>query len=200
MIGINKAPIVDGLETVMQKVTAGISTRALGRMEIIGVIIQNPLLLTDGSANTGVLFVGNATNQIYCMLPGQESPLFYAEDLKDIYVRLNFPATNPNGIITSAFLNDGGTLYTALDVLTLHPIHGFGTNATIRVDTVDGGGTILTKTLLTGGTGFQQDDVITPTGGTGSGAEFIVALVDTVTPETADINLIIYRRRKGGRQ
>src|SRR5258705_2186320 len=99
MIGINQGPIVLDLETVFAHVIAGISPKAIGRGEMIAVIIQNPLILADGTPNNSTLFVGSASNMIYFMLPGQESPIFYAEDQKDIYVKLNFPFPNPNGVI-----------------------------------------------------------------------------------------------------
>lgn len=77
--------------------------------------------------------------------------------------------------VATAVILAAGTGYTALDVLTV----AGGTlavgkaAATIRVDTVDGGGGILTSTLLTGG-GYAAD-AGTPnsvTGGTGSAATF----------------------------
>jgi hypothetical protein len=75
------------------------------------------------------------------------------------------------GIINSiSSLLAGGTLYTALDVLTVVDNAAIGAGATIRVDTVDGGGAILTYTLLTGGNNYIGG--FTFTGGTGSGASF----------------------------
>lgn len=277
MIGINKAPISLDLETVFAHVLAGIAPKAIGRGEMIAVIVQNPLLNTDGTANTSVIFVGSATNMIYSMLPGQESPVFYAEDQKDVYIRLNFPAVNPNGgILTAAIVSiaNRGTGYTNGDVLTLTPSQG-GTVSTITVTaldgriltavvnnpgsgyapgdilhvtggntfgritvlTVDGAGAILTASVTqtgngyvtgtnattvggdglatfditastgvftfnvtTPGTGFIAGEAVAASGGTGAGAIVTVDTVDSVTPETADVNLLMYRLRKGGKQ
>lgn len=69
-------------------------------------------------------------------------------------------------------LNAGGAGYTALDVLTL--VGGTGTSATIRVDTVDGGGAILTFTVLTTGSYITLPGTaaVAVTGGTGTNATF----------------------------
>lgn len=77
--------------------------------------------------------------------------------------------------VATAVIAAAGTGYTALDVLTVAggTLADGKAAATIRVDTVDGGGGILTSTLLTGG-GYAAD-AGTPnsvTGGTGSGATF----------------------------
>lgn len=76
-----------------------------------------------------------------------------------------------DGVINSiSSLLSAGTLYTALDVLNVVDGGGAGTGATIRVDTVGGGGDILTYTLLTNGSDYVGP--FTFTGGTGSGADF----------------------------
>ena len=277
MIGINKAPIVVELETVFTHILVSIAPRAIGRGEMVAVIVQNPLFNTDGTNNNAQIFVGSATNMIYSMIPGQESPVVYAEDQKDVYVRLDFPAINPNGGILAAgiaTIANRGNGYAVGNVLTLTPSQG-GTNATITVtaidgrvltaaitapgtgyapgnqlfltggngfakvtvDTVDGGGGILTAHvsqagqgyvagvvastgggdnlatftitvssgvltfgITTPGTGFQQGELVAATGGAGAGAIITIDTVETITPETADVNLLIYRLRKGGKQ
>jgi hypothetical protein len=277
MIGINKAPISLDLETVFTHVLVGIAPKAIGRGEMVAVIVQNPLINIDGTTNTSQMFLGSATNIIYSMIPGQESPVVYAEDQKDVYVRLDFPAINPNGgILTGGIANiaNRGTGYTVGNVLTLTPSQG-GTNSTITVtaldgriltavvnnggsgyvpgnilhvtggntfgritvDTVDGLGAILTAhvsqtgngyvtgtngttvggdglatfditastgvftfNVTTPGTGFFPGETVAATGGTGAGAVITVDTVNTITPETADVNLLIYRLRKGGKQ
>lgn len=74
-----------------------------------------------------------------------------------------------DGVINSITgLTAAGTLYNALDILTVNGASGAG--ATIRVDTVGGGGDILTYTLLTNGAGYIGP--LTVSGGTGSGAVF----------------------------
>lgn len=266
------------LETIFSRFQAGIGPKALGRGEMISIIVQNPLTNADGSANTSELFFGSASNMIYFMIPGQESPLVYAEDLKDLYIKLNFPVNNPNGgILTVAILGiSTGVGYTAGDVLTLASTFVWGTDATvtvltvggplasavlnaggagyvagdvlhvtggnsagrITVDTVDGGGAVLTFhvstpgnlyvdtvgnattggagagatfntttthavltiSLTTPGTGFIVGHVYTATGGTGAEAKIVPLTIETVIAETADISLLINRRRLGGRQ
>lgn len=265
----------EDIETIFSHVIAGITPKQIGRGEIVGVIVQNPLIYADGTGNTGVIFVGSGSNQIYSMIPGQESPIICAEDLKDVYVKLNFPFPNPNGGILSAVVFTPGEGYTIGDVLTLTPgltgtaatitlltvggpITGAAVNAggagylagdligvtggnnlgVITVDTVDGGGAILTAhvsaagqsyvdtvgnatfggsgagatfdittangiltfDITTPGTGFTDGQDVDATGGTGTGGVIEVVSAEIDTPETADINLFIYRKRKGGKQ
>ena len=206
MLGINKAPIVNDLESVFMRVSATQNPHPLGRGECIGVIFQNPLLDVDGeTSNDAQVWIGNSTDWIWLLIPGQESPIIYAEDLKDIYVKLIFPFPNPNGAIavagilasaqgagytsgdiltvlspggtnatveiralgevTAAEVAAGGALYTVGDVLTLNLTGG----AQITVDTVDGGGAILTFTISAPGTSALPG-IKTTTGGTGAGA------------------------------
>lgn len=194
-------PSDSDLETIFSRFQVGIGPKALGRGEMISIILQNPLTNADGTNNTSELFFGSASNQIYFMVPGQESPLVYAEDLKDLYIKLNFPQPNPNGGILIAAAFAPGLGYTGGDVLTLTPdAYGSGTVATITVDTVDGSGVILTFTVTTPGTGFVVGTHYAATGGTGEGAIFAPTSVETVVPETADVSLLINRKRQGGKQ
>lgn len=213
MLGINKAPIVEGLESVLFRVAATQNPKAIGRGECVGVIFQNPLFDVDQETpNTATVFVGNSTDMIWALIPGQESPLFYAEDLKDIYVKLKFPFPSPNGVILTSGIasGNGGTGYTTGDVLTI--LSPGGTNATtqistrgaatvaavgaggalytvgdvltltgtggtqITVDTVDGGGAILTFTISAPGT-LATVGVKATTGGTGAGATIDITTV-----------------------
>lgn len=83
-----------------------------------------------------------------------------------------------NGIFnTIASINAPGTLYTIGDVLT--PFGGTGFNARLQVDTVDGGGGILTASVLSPGTGYAGGGTVNVSvlGGTGSGATFTINLV-----------------------
>lgn len=163
MLGINKAPIIDGLESVLFRITATPNPKAIGRGECIGVIFQNPLLDAASDPNTGQVWIGNSTNMIWLMLPGQESPVFYAEDLKDIYVKLLFPFPNPNGVILTVIVFDGGEGYTTGDVLTL--TSPGGTNATVEVATATGA--MTAATLDAGGALYTIGDVLDLTGTTG---------------------------------
>lgn len=173
MLGINKAPIVSGLESIFMRVQATPNPKAIGRGECVGVIFQNPLLDVDGTTtNNAQVWIGNSTDFIWMLIPGQESPLIYAEDLKDIYVKLIFPFPNPNGVILTAGVNDGGADYTTGDVLTL-PSPG-GTNATVSVTTARGEAT--QAVLGAGGALYTVGDVLTLTG-TG-GTQITVDTVD----------------------
>lgn len=174
-VGINKAPIIDGLESVLMRVTATQNPQPLGRGECIGVIFQNSFFQADqATANNANVYVGNSTDQIWLLIPGQESPVFYAEDLKDIYVKLLFPFPNPNGVITVAGIlaSAQGAGYTTGDVLTV--LSPGGTNATVQVNNVLG--EVTAAVLGAGGAGYTIGDVLTLTG-TG-GAQVTVDTVD----------------------
>lgn len=172
MVGINKAPIVDGLESVLMRVTATQNPQPIGRGECIGVIFQNSFFEADqATPNTGSVYVGNSTDQIWFLIPGQESPVFYAEDLKDIYVKLKFPFPNPNGVILTAGVFDGGEGYTIGDVLTLDSPGG--TNATVEVVTTQG--EMTAAAVGAAGAGYTIGDVLTLTGTGGA-----TVTVDTV--------------------
>lgn len=90
MIGINKGPITLGLLTVFQRMTVGVQPSPLGKGAMVGVIVQNTLNNVDvgTTANNIEIMVGDASAQVYQMLPGQESPVIYADDLEDVYVRV----------------------------------------------------------------------------------------------------------------
>ena len=90
--------------------------------------------------------------------------------------------------ITTPGTTDASLGYTALDVLT---VSGDAlAPATVRVDTVDGSGTILTATLLTPGSGYAVGLDVAVTGGTGTGATFDIATLaadDGAVGESDDI-------------
>lgn len=160
------------IESLFFRVLAESSPKEIGRGECIAVIFQNPLENQDGTANANEVWIGSATNLIWLLIPGQESPLIYAEDFKDVYIKRNAAAI-PDGQIFALTLFSGGTGYTIGDVLTLPG----GTGGTVTVDTVDADGTILTFTLTTPGSGYSTG-VETATGGTGEGA--IIAITKEV--------------------
>lgn len=80
------------------------------------------------------------------------------------------------GTIATAAIGAGGTGYTALDVLTLAQAGG-GTQATVRVDTVDGSGVITAITVLTGGSGYVAASTYATTGGTGTSGTITASTV-----------------------
>lgn len=84
------------------------------------------------------------------------------------------------GKIATIAVGAAGTGYTALDVLTLAQANG-GVQATVRVDTIGGGGEVLTVTLLTAGTGYIAGSTYATTGGTGANATITASTV-TETP------------------
>jgi len=75
------------LETNFIQARADAQAQPLGKGACVAVIIQNRLNNINGTGNNTELMVGSGTGQIYQMLPGQESPIIYARDLEDIYVR-----------------------------------------------------------------------------------------------------------------
>jgi len=87
MTGINKAPIVLGLECEIVRVKVDAQPRPLGSGKCVAVIIQNALNDDDGNGNNFELMVGRGNGQPWQMIPGQESPVLYCNDLSDISVR-----------------------------------------------------------------------------------------------------------------
>lgn len=83
-----------------------------------------------------------------------------------------------DGVLSNINMNSGGTGYTIGDVLSVDGIAIVACNsitpATVTVDTVDGGGTILTYTLTTPGAEFVVGGIgsFSISGGTGTGADF----------------------------
>lgn len=172
--GINKAPIVEGLESILLRITATQNPQPIGRGECIGLIFQNSLFEADqDTTNNANVYVGNSTDQIWLLIPGQESPVFYAEDLKDIYVKLLFPFPNPNGAIAVAGIlsGQGGTGYTTGDVLTV--LSSGGINATVEIQTV---GAVTVAAIAAAGTLYTAGDVLTLS--TTGGAQVTVDTVD----------------------
>ena len=164
-------PLDEDIETVFSHVLAEINPKEIGRGKMVFVIFQNPFLNPDGTTNNSNVFVGSASNMIYLMIPGQESPPIYAEDLKDIYIRLNFPAETPNGGILTAGIGTGGIGYHVGSVLN---VLGGATIATITVLTIDGH--ITAAPVAAGGALYTAGDVLSVTGGNGLGR----IVVDTV--------------------
>ena len=78
------------------------------------------------------------------------------------------------GPISSISMGSGGGSYHAADVLTL--VGGGGSGAQITVDTVDGGGVILTWHLSNAGINYLPANGLGVTGGVGSAATFNILL------------------------
>ena len=96
--GINKAPIVLGLVTDFIQAQADVQPQPLGKGKIVAAIVQNRLNNIDAtnSGNNTDVMVGFGTGQIWQLLPGQESPVIYARDLEDIYIRVRTGVTAVN--------------------------------------------------------------------------------------------------------
>ncbi len=89
MTGINKAPIVLGLVTEFIQAQANTLPQPIGKGRIVAVIVQNRLnnINTGTTGNNTDIMIGFGAGQIWQLLPGQESPVIYANDLEDIYLR-----------------------------------------------------------------------------------------------------------------
>ena len=70
---------------------------------------------------------------------------------------------------------DGSTGYAVNDVLTI--VQSGAEGATLKVDTIDGDGTITGATLLTAGAGYSAAVGLATTGGSGTGATITIATV-----------------------
>lgn len=87
-------PVNESLVTDCYQFQAATVAKAIGRGAIVKVIIRNPLTTPAGTPNAQEIRVGNATGQHYDLLPGANTPEWYAEDLKDIYVKSLTAATD----------------------------------------------------------------------------------------------------------
>lgn len=96
------------------------------------------------------------------------------------------------GSIATSSKNDGGSGYAALD--TGHVIQGSNAGATFRVDTVDGGGAVLTYTITGAGAGYVPENALaTDTNGIGTGFKVNILTVnkgDGSLITTVDYNII----------
>jgi hypothetical protein len=81
-------PVIENLETNFYRVRARLNAHSLGRGEMIKVIIRNPFFNADGTANNLDILVGDGSGQLFEVLPGSSTPEIYAEDLKDLYLRV----------------------------------------------------------------------------------------------------------------
>lgn len=153
--------LANDLESLFFRIIAETSPKEIGRGECIAVIFQNPLENQDGTANANEVWVGSATNLIWLLIPGTESPLIYAEDFKDVYIKRS--DVIPFGAIFAASIEYAGLGYTIGDVLTLP---GGNADARLTVDTVDANGAILTFTITTPGSNYAEGIEVS-TGGTG---------------------------------
>lgn len=83
--------------------------------------------------------------------------------------------TNAVGMILTAIVHTKGSGYVKGDVLAI----ATGTDATVRVDSVDASGTIGSITLLTKGYGYTTGAGVATTGGTGTGAKVTITASQT---------------------
>lgn len=88
MTGINKAPITLNIESYMIQARADVQPQPLGKGRIIAVIIQNRLNNLDDTGNNVEIMWGFGPACLWQTIPGQESPVIYANDLEDIFMRV----------------------------------------------------------------------------------------------------------------
>jgi len=101
------------------------------------------------------------------------------------------------GVISSVAIDTDGTGYTVNDVITIVDSFGVGSGATYRVDSIGGGGEVLTGTLLTGGTNYSIGTSRSFTGGTGVGLFLDIAeLVGKIN--SGDVNISTEAPVNGG--
>lgn len=188
--------LFDDVETVAVRLEVSNIPRAIGRGEMLAVLIQCPLINPDGSPNPLSIFIGNATNQIWYQLPGQDPVLWYAEDQKDVYVRAFNPLLDGGIASLRSFAVVAGTGYLVGDVVTLTGVESGSNDATITVTQVSGPGGIVDFDITTPGTDYLVGEHVTGSGGSGINYEnLVMTIVGAV-----QVPMAIYRRRKGGKQ
>lgn len=95
----NIARVIESLETKFFRVRARVNSHSVGRGEMVKIIIHNPLTNADGTANNVEVLIGDASGQIYDLLPGANTPEIYAEDLKDLYLRVRPPGVTETDLV-----------------------------------------------------------------------------------------------------
>lgn len=110
------------------------------------------------------------------------SPSAYANKKLMVATGTDFGVVGP---ITSSVLNDGGSGYTVNDTFT---VDGPTTPATGTVNTVDGGGAVLTYTLNTAGQSYVTEAGATTTATTGDGTGLVLDIIVSVL-ETGPIQV-----------
>lgn len=78
----------DCVETVFIRARSRVQPSALGKMRMVSLVIQNTFNNMDGTANTSEIMVGNATGQPWQLVPGQQTPEIWADDLEDVWTRV----------------------------------------------------------------------------------------------------------------
>lgn len=98
VLGIEKAPIVLDLYSQFSRVLIGLRETALGKGQMVGVIIVNPLRNIDDTLSPNALTVmyGDGNGQILELLPGASSPIVYAKDLEKVYARVQAEVVGVN--------------------------------------------------------------------------------------------------------
>jgi len=86
-------------------------------------------------------------------------------------------ASIANGVVTSSGVDDAGVSYVNGNNLTQASTTGSGTGLAITINTVSGTGGVLTYTVTAGGATHAVSDVVTMTGGGGSGFKVVVTAV-----------------------
>lgn len=125
------------------------------------------------SAGNNKLFIGTSTlTQLAIRNKTNTADLTYSIT-NNHWSIASQPFSTGLGASAHAFLAQAGH-----QTLVYHELPLTGTGATLRVDTVNGSGVILTSTLTAAGTGYAVGDSLTVTGGTGTGATATVTTVN----------------------
>lgn len=89
----NNTPISLDLETQIIRVPVQLQPAAVGKGACVAVIIQNTLTNLESTAapqagNAIEVMLGGGAGQMYQLLPGQDSPVYYCTDLEEVYLRV----------------------------------------------------------------------------------------------------------------
>ena len=101
------------------------------------------------------------------------------------------PVADTGGTITAAALNAGGADYAPGDTVQ---VDGFSGDSVLTVNTVNGGGAVLTFTITDGGTGNQTGTGLATSANTGIGTGFTVNItqVEQFTTGDGTITVTLY--------
>lgn len=80
--------MADKALTEFSRAKVRVQASPLGKGRMVSVIVQNTLNNMDSSSNNSEIMLGSASGQPYQLIPGQESPEIYANDLEDVWARV----------------------------------------------------------------------------------------------------------------
>lgn len=196
--GAGKYIAVRNLDVIMIKATRVWEVRgnpvvALGTQTATSGLLSIVLGGGFNSVEESTVGVGSAA-------PTSSAPswIFGADEAENQPLTFGLSSANPGpltpngGPILAASVADGGSGYAPGDTgrFVDNP-DGWGFDANYVVDTVDGGGAVLTFTITAPGTGYGAGETTDTDGGSGSGSGF-TALVTSVAPGDSPVKFIVY--------